>query len=106
MTRIVVNPGACGFICRIEVAKAAKYRVSVSLESGCEQIGKLREEVKTMDFMEILRAPHGQNSVSLSGARCGLHPSCPVPSGLLKAAEAELGLAVKKDVSFIFGNED
>ncbi|MGA8571166.1 MAG: DUF6951 family protein [Desulfobaccales bacterium] len=102
MTRLIVEPGACGFTCKIEVQKVGKYQVSINVQSQCEQIKKLANGVTEIDFLEINRVPYGQNYISQSSARCKLHPSCPIPCGLIKAIEAELGMAVKKNVSFTY----
>jgi len=102
MTKIIVDPGACGFTCRIEVQGTAKYEVTCHLQSKCKQIKKWAEKVGSVNFLEISRGPFGQNSIARAAARCKLHPSCPIPSGLIKAVEAELGMAVRKNVSFTF----
>jgi hypothetical protein len=102
MTRIIVDPGACGLICEIEAESQGKYKVNVRLKSRCKQINKLAGEVTSVDFLEISKGPFGQNAVSQAAARCSLHASCSVPCAVLKAVEAELGMAVKKDVSFSY----
>ena len=102
MTRVIVDPGACGLICKVEVEKVDKYNVTIRLESKCKQIQKLANEVKVMDFLEICRVPFGQNPLSQYAARYKCHPSCPIPCGIIKAVEGELGMAVKKDVSFTY----
>lgn len=102
MTKLTAEPGACGFTCNIEIEKLSKYQVKVHLQSKCGQIKKLSNEVDEIDFMEIYRGPFGQNLISQAAARCKCHPSCPIPCALIKAIEAELGMAVKKDVSFAY----
>ena len=102
MTRLIIEPGACGFTCKIDVEKVEKYQVIARLQSQCKQIKKLASEVGEIDFMEISRGAFGQNYISQSAARCKLHPSCPIPCGLIKAIEAELGMAVKKNVGLTY----
>jgi hypothetical protein len=102
MTILIVEPGACGFTCKIEVEKVGKYQATVRLQSQCKQINKLAGKVGEIDFLEISRGPYGQNYITQSAARCKLHPSCPIPCGLIKAIEAELEMAVKKNVSFTY----
>jgi hypothetical protein len=102
MTKLIVDPGACGFTCEVEVQKIGKYQVTVNVKSQCKQIKKLAENVNEIDFLEISRGPYGQNYISQSAARCKLHPSCTIPCALIKAIEAELGMAVKKDVVFTY----
>ncbi len=102
MTRLIVDPGACGFICKVEVDKLGKYQVTINVQSQCEQIKRLANKVAKIDFLEISRGPYGQNYITQSAARCGLHPSCPIPCGMIKAVEAELGMAVKKNIGFTY----
>jgi hypothetical protein len=45
------------------------------------------------------------NPVYVRGSVCLKHTSCPVPWCILKAVEAELGLAVPKDVTMKFERE-
>jgi hypothetical protein len=102
MTRIIVDPGACGFHCKIEVKETGKYEVTVRLESECQQIKQLAAEVISVNFMEIIRGGYGQNPVFAAASRCSLHASCPIPCSLIKAVEVELGMAVTKNVSITF----
>lgn len=102
MTRVQVNPGACGFICLIEVGRTGKYKAATMLESQCGQVAKLAAEVREVDFLDIMKAAFGMNRVFQCAAECKLHQSCPVPTALIKAVEAEVGLAVKKNVTIGF----
>ena len=102
MTMIVVDPGACGFLCKIAVKGTGRYEADVALESNCKQIKRLAQEVSSVDFMEIVKGRFGENTISQAASRCGLHQTCIIPCSLLKAVEAELGMAVKKPVSITF----
>jgi hypothetical protein len=99
VTKVCVDPGACGFACMIEVKRTGKYKAAVRLQSRCKQIAQLASQISEVDFMDIVGKAFGQNQIFLSAARCKLHPSCPVPTALVKAVEAELGMAVKKNVT-------
>ena len=102
MTKLDVDPGACGFICHIEVVKLDRYKALVRFQSECKQISKLAAQLGQVDFLELMRGSFGQNPVIQSAASCGLHLSCCIPCALVKAVEAELGMAVKKDVALTF----
>ncbi len=109
MIKVCVDPGACGFVCVIEVRRTGKYKAAVRLQSPCKQIVALAAEIIEVDFLDIMRGAFGQNQIFLSGARCKLHSSCPIPTALVKAVEAELGMAVKKNVTITLtsdGRED
>jgi hypothetical protein len=99
MTKMTVNPGACGFICLIQVEQGKKYKAVARLQSQCKQVSRFAEEIGEVDFMEIMRALVGQNKVVQAAAVCKLHQSCVIPMAVIKAVEAELGLAVKKNIT-------
>jgi hypothetical protein len=46
-----------------------------------------------------------KNKIYEKAGKCNLHPGCPVPCGVIKAAEVELGLALVRDVKIVFQNE-
>jgi hypothetical protein len=102
MTRIIVDPGACGFTCKIEVEKTGKYQAAIRIWSGCKQIKKLAAEIQAVNFLDIVGGRFRQNTVSQLASQCSLHPSCVIPCGIIKAVEVELGMAVTKDVSITF----
>lgn len=62
-------------------------------------------EVSEVDFLDILGAAFGMNRVFQCASACKLHPSCPIPTALIKAVEAELGMAVKKNVTIELGGD-
>jgi hypothetical protein len=101
MIRVVVNPGVCGFSTTIEVNKQEKRRVSIKIESGCENISSLSGSLKEMDMRDILK-PRGENEVHVQASSHKLHAACPVPEAVIKAIEAELGLALPRDASIHF----
>ena len=102
MTRIVVEPGACGFSCLIEAEKKGPYEAVVRLESECEKINKFAEEVENVDFMRVLKGTFNENPIVQAAGRCKMHQSCVIPCAVTKAVEAELGMAVKKDTTLTY----
>ena len=40
MTRLIIDSGACGFTCKVEVEKIGKYQVTIKVQSQCKQIKK------------------------------------------------------------------
>ena len=105
MTKILINPGACGMPVTVEVKKKDKKNTfSLTITSECEMVEKLGKELPELILMDAFkRLP--DNPVFKKGAACLKHVSCPVPAGILKALEVEGGLAVPKDVSIIFIKE-
>jgi len=102
MKTIVVDPGACQLVCHIKVRKTGRYTVEVDLNSPCKLVSKLADQMDTLDFLQIMKGSFGQNPVSAAAGRCKLHASCPIPCAILKAVEAELEMAVAKDVMYTF----
>jgi len=104
MTKILIQPEACGMPVTVEVKKKDKKTFTVIITSECEMVTKLGSELPELDFMDAFKRLL-DNPVFAKGAACLKHVSCPVPSGILKALEVEAGLAVPKDVSIIFVKE-
>ena len=102
MTKVRVEPGACGLTCLIEVNRTEKYRAMVSLQSECKQITKLAEEITEIDFLKVMQGAFGQNHLFQSVPKCKLHQTCVIPTAIMKAVEAEVGMAVKKDIVIAF----
>ena len=99
---INVDPGICGFPCRIKAWQKEKRVAGVKiLDSQCERIQKLStilDEITIKDlFLPLTRSP-----IFMSGERAGCHLACPVPVAIVKSAEAVLGLAIPKDVAIRF----
>ena len=101
MTRVVINPGICGFTATIEVTKQDKRRVSVSTTSDCEKIARLGKSLRELDGWDALK-PRARSEVHRQASKHQLHSACPVPIGVLKAIEAEAGLAASCDVVIHF----
>lgn len=101
MTKVVVHAGVCGFTVTVTAQKGRDKKVLISLETECEMVRNMVEEISALDIMSVFtRLP--DNPVYRSAARHLKHVTCPVPCGILKAMEAEAGFAVKKDAGIIF----
>lgn len=98
-----VEPGICGFSALIRVNRVERKQLKIDIESDCEHIKALADQLQTLLGMrEILKTPINKNPIYEAAGRCHLHASCAVPCGVLKAAEIELGLALKKAVKIDF----
>lgn len=105
MTTVIVNPGACGFTVTITAEKRAGGKIAVSLDTDCEMVKKMLEDIAVLDRLAPLIG-FMSNPVYLSAAKHIKHAACAVPSGILKAVEVEAGLNVAKDVSIIFVKDE
>ena len=94
MTRVIVNPGVCGFTTTIEVDKVDKRRVKVVITSDCEMVTELGESFTEVDAGQALKQGQALSEY--------VHATCPIPIAVLKAIEAEAGLTVPCDVVILF----
>lgn len=105
MTRLKIQPGACGMEVIVEVGQKDKKTFGVTIESECPMAERLGRELGTLDMMDAFKRLQ-ENPVYVKGAACIKHAACPVPSGVLKALEVEAGLAVARDVTMTFVKDD
>jgi hypothetical protein len=104
MTKVTVHSGACGFSVTITAEKSAGGKTAVSLDTQCEMVMKMLEDIAVLDRFATL-AGFLNNPVYQSAARRLKHAACPVPSGILKALEVEADLNVTKDATIVFVKE-
>ncbi len=104
MTKVEVNPGACGMPAVIEVEKKDGKTYAVRISSECEMVVKLSREIPELTLMDAFTRLL-DNPVYRHGAACLKHAACPVPSAVLKALEVEAGLNLPRDVSITFLKE-
>lgn len=101
MTKVVVNPGICGFTSIIIVTKLARERFSIEISTDCKHVSKLAESLAEVNPFEIMKSM--KECVIFQEASKHLsHITCPVPVGILKALEVEAGLALPRDVCIHF----
>lgn len=101
MTKVIVNAGACGFTVTIRAEKGSGGKIAVSLDTDCEMVKKMLEDIAVLDRMAPLTG-YLSNPVHRSASKHLRHVACAVPSGILKAVEVEAGLNVEKDATIIF----
>ena len=108
MTKVQVFAGICGFATDIEVQERGSYKASLALDSECLNWRRVNEILgnQELDIMKELfkdKATGTLNSKVLDTAFKTIpHVSCPVISGVLKALEVGVGLALPKDAFIKF----
>ncbi|OKY77735.1 MAG: hypothetical protein BTN85_0203 [Candidatus Methanohalarchaeum thermophilum] len=104
MTEILVKPGACKFETKIKATiKDKKTReMDVEIESECKDVKKLSRSLKNINSLEVLDSNFIDNEIYKKADKYLEHVTCPIPCAILKAIEAEAGLALKKDVRIEF----
>ncbi|MFC1920265.1 DUF6951 family protein [Chloroflexota bacterium] len=101
MTRVTVNPGVCGMVSTITVSKKDRWQVNLKIDSKCEMIIKIGEELAEMDMRDAMK-PQSESSVYKCASKVRSHTACPVPMAILKAMEVEAGMALPRPVSLTF----
>ncbi|HBY96483.1 MAG TPA: hypothetical protein DEP84_21485 [Chloroflexi bacterium] len=102
MARAEVDAGACGYSAVITVRQISKDSVQVQIESACEMLTAMNEELAALkwrgkDHQVFRRIPE---SAIYRCASCHIrHTGCPVPGAIIKAIEVEVGAAVPRDVT-------
>ena len=100
MAVIHVDPGICGMATVVRTESEDGQICKVSIESPCEAIKALAEEIKELDGFAVAFTPFPANPVYAAASKHYKHAACPVPSAIVKAVEVACGLALPKDVSF------
>ena len=103
MTKVVVDPGICGFIAIVEVVKLSGKIVGIKINSNCDAIARIGDQMSRLEWTRIWR----QHAFFFNELvpQCIQHIACPVPVAILKAIEVEVGIALPKDVVIRFENE-
>ncbi len=102
MTRVKVDAGACGLTAVVEVSRINSQIVRVRIHSQCKQLTAMNPDLEEVHWRRGVFCRLTDSVVYQSAAQHISHTACPVPSAILKAIEAELGLAVAKDVNIRF----
>ena len=101
---IDVEPGICGFPCRIKAWKTDNRTARFEITgTDCKMVEKFSVSLDEISVKELF-IPLTRNPVFISAEKACCHNACPVPSAVVKAVEVALGLALKKDVSFLFSD--
>ncbi|MCF8025362.1 MAG: hypothetical protein K9K82_07725 [Desulfobacteraceae bacterium] len=99
---INVDPGICGFSCRIIARKNGRKTVRVEIGScDCQQIQKLSGLLTELALKDLF-LPVTRNPVYIAAEKSGCHPTCGIPVAILKTVEVAMGMAVPKDVEIRF----
>ena len=104
MTKVVIEPGICGFTTQVEAITTDEDEVTLSVESGCASVVAMMEAVgNVFDSFELcLKKPGTDPLTEFASKNFPVHASCPIIAGILKCAEVESHLALKKNASITF----
>ncbi len=98
MAKAEIMSGVCGFNTVVEAHMDGDECV-VSIQSECESIQKMAQELNRVDPFREISFRGGGPEILKVASRCCKHTACPVPAGIVKAVEVAAGLALPKDAS-------
>ncbi|NOX33037.1 MAG: hypothetical protein GXP56_04775 [Deltaproteobacteria bacterium] len=99
---INVNPGICGFDCRVKARQSGKRIARVRVTgSECTMIQNLANHLNDISLKDLF-TPLTKNPIFMAAEQAGCHLACPVPVAVVKACEVALELAVPKDAGINF----
>ena len=102
MTKVEIHAGACGFSVIVTATEGDPKKIKLTIETDCEHVKELSGKIESLGIKDICGRPFGEDKVYQAARGVIRHASCPVPCAIIKTAEAEFGLAVKKDVLIHF----
>lgn len=100
--KVTIAPGPCKLITVVEAEKIDRKTAKIKITTDCKFYKPLEEELTQVDVNKEIFGKFAQGDVYASCIQYCKHPTCPVPSGILKAVEAACGLALPTDVSITF----
>jgi len=105
MAKAEIFAGICGFSTTVR-ASQNEAGVDLDIQSECQAIQKLAEQLKQVDPWKEISARRSVPQSLEMGMKYCTHAACPVPSGIIKAVEVEAGLALPKDVTIKLSKDD
>jgi Family of unknown function (DUF6951) len=98
MAKAEIRPGNCGFTTTVEATRDGNI-CKLSITSDCKAIQQLAQELTEVNpYQEISFRRNTPLTLQL-GAKYCTHAACPVPVGIIKAVEVEMGMALPMDVT-------
>jgi len=101
MIKVIINPGNCGFSVDVTVNRKKDGKAAISIDTECEMVLNMLDDISLLDTRAAFTG-YLNNPVYRSAAMHLKHVACPVPMGILKALEVEMGLCVPEEVSIKF----
>lgn len=98
MIEVKVNPGICGMDTCINIESEDMQTASIAIDSDCQFIRAIASELNEVDAYTECFSKFGDSEVYTLAKKYCKHPSCPIPSAIIKGIEIACGLALPKDV--------
>jgi hypothetical protein len=97
MAKAEIHPGNCGFTTTVTVTKDGD-NCKLSISSECKAIQKLAQELTEVNPYQEMSFRRNTPVILQMGAKYCTHSACPVPIGIIKAVELEMGMTLPMDV--------
>lgn len=102
MKKLIVCPGVCGLTCTITAESEDGVECSLTADTSCGAVKNMMAALEQpLSAYDVCFLKPGEGPVYEAAAKLA-HAACPVPSALIKAIEAECGLALAKNVTMEF----
>ncbi|MFP4562805.1 MAG: DUF6951 family protein [Spirochaetia bacterium] len=99
MITVEVDAGICGKKVIIKAVSEDMQTAQLDITSDCTHIREMAKELPEVNAMEEAFGSIGDTRVFRIAREHCEHAACPVPTAIIKAAEAACGLALPKNVS-------
>ena len=98
MAKAEILPGNCGFTTTVEATWDGDT-CKLSIASECKAIQKMAQELTEVNPYQEISFRRNTPQTLQMGAKYCTHAACPVPVGIIKAVEVEMGMALPMDVT-------
>ena len=95
---VTVDAGVCRFKTVITAVMDDEMNIVYKVKSECPKVREVGKTLRPFGLFEVMAMPFTDNAVYKEFADKLEHVACPVPSGMIKAAEVAGDMALKKDV--------
>ncbi len=99
MATLTVEHGVCGFTTTVTAENSSDYMVEITIDTDCPNIASVPKTMLRIDPVLEMTPP---GTLGQSIAKFLPHASCLIIPAIIKAAEVEAGLALKKDAGIRF----
>jgi len=99
MAKCVIKAGICGFVTIVEAENTENGKISLKITTDCPNIKKVAEEPIEIDPYDEIFKRAASTKIFEIVSKHSPHPSCIVPSGILKTVEVASGLALPQEAS-------
>ncbi|HJD23332.1 MAG TPA: hypothetical protein H9694_04215 [Firmicutes bacterium] len=108
MTKVVIEPGACALKAVVTAESDDQQQVKLHVSSGCKAVQEMMKDLgDAFDAYELCLVKPGMGPLyEYASEHFPAHACCPVIAGITKCVEAECSLALKRDVSIRFVNDE